>query len=79
MSSKHDQKRASMLASLQQKTGRSIEEWLDIARGAPEPGFMSRLRWLKDEYDLGHFQARLVVEHLRDLEPPHAGGRAPTD
>ena len=65
MSDRHATKRASMIATLSEKTGRSLEQWLEIASRAPADGFMDRVNWLKSVHGLGHFQARLVVEEAR--------------
>ena len=64
--SAESQERATMIATLQSKTGRDLDSWIEIVASAPCPGFMDRVRWLKAEHGLGHFQARLVVEEDRD-------------
>ena len=55
-----------MIATLQSKTGRDLDSWIEVVASAPSDGFMEHVRWLKAEHGLGHFQARLVVEEARD-------------
>jgi len=43
---------ASVQASLERQTGRSLSEWVAIARGCPETRQRAQLRWLKDNYGL---------------------------
>ncbi len=64
-SDRHQRKRASIAASLPAKTGRTLEEWAEIARAAPTAGFMELVGWLKRECGLGHFQAVRVAEEAR--------------
>jgi hypothetical protein len=42
----------SMRASLERDTGRSLAEWVAIAKTCPESGHRARLKWLKDNYGL---------------------------
>jgi hypothetical protein len=42
----------SMRASLERDTGRSLVEWVAIAKTCPEAGHRARLKWLKDNYGL---------------------------
>ena len=74
MSDRHERKRAAMKASLEEKTGRSLDAWLRVLDESPAEGFMNRLRWLESEHGLGHFQSRLIVEEERDQGP--GSGRA---
>ena len=66
MTDRHTAKRASMTRSLTDATERTLDEWVDIVSDAPVDGFMERVEWLKAEYGLDHFQARLIVEEARD-------------
>jgi hypothetical protein len=43
---------ASMQASLERDTGKSLEAWVAIARTCPESGHRARLKWLKDNHGL---------------------------
>jgi hypothetical protein len=43
---------ASMQGGLQRDTGKTLEQWVAIARTCPESGHRARLKWLKDNYGL---------------------------
>ena len=43
---------AALQASLERDTGRSLAEWVTIARTCPETQHRARLKWLKDNYGL---------------------------
>jgi hypothetical protein len=43
---------ASLQASLERETGKTLDAWVAIARTCPETGHRARLRWLKDNYGL---------------------------
>jgi hypothetical protein len=54
---------AAIIGNVQEKTGRSLEEWLALINAygaAPRP---ERMEWLKTEHGLGHVTAsRLLIE-----------------
>jgi hypothetical protein len=52
---------ASVRASLQTSTGRSLEDWAALARGCPETAHRKRLAWMKQEHGLGQNYASLVL------------------
>jgi hypothetical protein len=62
--SRHATKTATMAATLEAKTGRSLDAWLEhlSAQGPKAPTQWHA--WLKAQ-GLGHFQARLVVAEAR--------------
>ena len=43
---------ASLQASLERDTGKTLAQWVAIARTCPESGHRARLKWLKDNYGL---------------------------
>jgi Domain of unknown function (DUF4287)/Domain of unknown function (DUF5655) len=43
---------ASVRASLEKNTGKTLDEWVAIARTCPETGHKARLKWLKDNHGL---------------------------
>jgi hypothetical protein len=43
---------ASVQAGLERNTGKTMAEWIAIARACPETGHRARLKWLKDNYGL---------------------------
>jgi hypothetical protein len=52
---------ASVQASLERNTGRTMDEWVDIARACPETGHRARLKWLKDNHGLLQNHASQVL------------------
>ncbi len=52
---------ASVRASLERDTGKSLTEWDAIARTCPETGHRARLKWLKDTHGLLQNRASLVL------------------
>ena len=55
---------ASVRASLETSTGKSLAEWAQIARGCPETAPRARLRWFKDVHGLGQNYANVVMMEL---------------
>lgn len=52
---------ASMIANLEARTGRSLEEWLALARASGQAKHGALVSWLKAEHGLGHGYANLVA------------------
>jgi hypothetical protein len=52
---------ASVRASLERDTGKTLAEWVAIARGCPETGHRARLKWLKDNHGLLQNRASHVL------------------
>jgi Domain of unknown function (DUF4287)/Domain of unknown function (DUF5655) len=52
---------ASVQASLERDTGKSIDEWVAIARTCPETKPRARTQWLKDHHGLGVNRAAHVL------------------
>lgn len=52
---------ASVRASLETSTGRSLEDWVALARTCPETGPRKRAAWLKAEHGLGVNYASYVL------------------
>lgn len=68
MSDKIDQATNNMIQNLENKTGKSFDEWLSIARGSNLQKHKELLNWLKSEYGLTYGYANLVA--LKALESP---------
>ena len=49
---------------LPEKTGRSLEEWLDLTRKSGPPAEKERREWLKKEHKLGTNAASWIAERL---------------
>lgn len=52
---------ANMIANLKAKTGRSLDEWLVLARASGQAKHGGLVTWLKGEHGLGHGYANLVA------------------
>jgi hypothetical protein len=65
---------ASMQASLERDTGKSLAEWVAIARTSPETRPRARLQWLKDNYGLLQNHGSHV---LSEAFPPEISWRDP--
>jgi hypothetical protein len=65
---------ASVRASLEQETGKTLDEWAQIARACPEAKPRARMLWLKANYGLGQNRAAIVLDAAF---PPEAGWSEP--
>jgi len=52
---------ASVRASLERETGKTLAEWAAIARTCPETGHRARLKWFKDTHGLMQNRASYVL------------------
>jgi hypothetical protein len=52
---------ASVAAGLQRDTGKSLDEWVAIAKTCPETKPRARTQWLKDNYGLGVNRAAQIL------------------
>jgi hypothetical protein len=55
---------ASVRASLESATGKSLDQWLAIARACPETAPKARQRWFKETHGLGQNYFMLVQSEL---------------
>ncbi len=51
-----------IIGNLKEKTGRSLEQWVTLAKKDGPAGTKPRLTWLKSEHGLGGTTARLTVD-----------------
>jgi predicted transport protein len=51
--------------NLEEKTGKSMKEWISIANNCGFEKHLEILNYLKSEYDIGHGNANLVVHHAK--------------
>lgn len=65
---------ASLRDGLEHDTGRTLDQWVEIARTCPETGQRARLAWLKAEHGLAQNRASLV---LSTAFPPEIGWSDP--
>ncbi len=64
---------AAIAKNLPAKTGRTLEEWVALARASGMPAHMQRVEWLKREHGLGHSTASLIARlslQSEDYVPP---------
>ena len=67
---------ASLEANIEKATGRSVEQWVKIAKTCPETKPRARLKWFKEKYGLGENRASLILWRafgtvsLGDDDPP---------
>jgi hypothetical protein len=52
---------ATGLANFERESGRSMDEWIAIARSCPETRHRARLQWFKDNYGLLQNRASMVL------------------
>ena len=61
---------ASLRASLESTTGKSLSEWIEIARSCPETKHRARLRWFKETHSLLQNRASLVIDEAFGAAAP---------
>ena len=61
---------ASVRESLERETGKSLEDWVVIARTCPETKPRARLAWFKDHHGLGQNRATYVLSVAFPSERP---------
>jgi hypothetical protein len=52
---------ASVQTGVAEATGKSLEEWVEVARTCPETAHRARLKWFKDKYGLMQNRASWVL------------------
>jgi predicted transport protein len=65
---------ASLTAGLERETGRTLDQWAEIARACPETRPRARLAWMKDQFGLGQNRASVI---LAAAFPSDAGWKEP--
>jgi hypothetical protein len=60
---------ATGLANLEKRTGKSLDEWIAIARTCPETKHRARLKWFKDTHGLMQNSASMVLTRAFADEP----------
>ena len=54
-----------IIQNLKLKTGRTLEEWIDIVEKSSTSEKKEIIASLKEEYGLGHFQAQTVYKQFK--------------
>lgn len=60
----------SVRQGLERDTGRTISEWVTIARSCPETGHRARLRWFKETHGLLQNRASYVLSEAFESQMP---------
>jgi hypothetical protein len=63
---------AALRASLETTTGRSLADWVEIAKDCPETKHRARLKWFKDTHGLLQNRASLVINEAFGSAKPWA-------
>jgi hypothetical protein len=53
---------ATAIEGLARQTGKTVEQWAEVARACPEAAHRKRLAWLKQHHGLGMNHASIVLE-----------------
>jgi hypothetical protein len=61
-----EQMEEAIIRNLQSKTGKSLSEWMLIVKSIQSMNEKELLTILKNEHQLGHFQAKTIIKHLHD-------------
>ena len=73
MPKKPEEMWTSITRNYPEKTGKSLEEWIEVLKAEGLEGHKNQVTWLKKVHGLGHFQATLVVNEAMkpaDWKPP---------
>jgi len=55
---------ASVRSGIERDTGKTLAEWVEIAKTCPETGHRARLKWFKDTHGLLQNRASLVLNEI---------------
>lgn len=73
MAKSPEEMEASMIANLKENTGRSLDQWVQIAAGSKRTRHGELVAFLKGEHGLTHGYANLVAHHLLKSAASDAG------
>jgi hypothetical protein len=65
---------AAIREGLERETGRTLEQWIEIARTCPETKHRARLKWMKETHGLGQNRASVI---LNEAFPAATGWSTP--
>jgi hypothetical protein len=74
-----DEMLASMIANLKEKTGKSLDEWVKIARTSKLAKHGEIVKYLKTEHGIGHGYANLVAHQTLQADEPPASDEGLVD
>jgi hypothetical protein len=61
-----DQMEEAIIRNLQSNTGKSLNEWMKVAKSIASDNEKELLTILKNDHQLGHFQAKIIIKHMHD-------------
>jgi Domain of unknown function (DUF4287)/Domain of unknown function (DUF5655) len=67
---------AAIIANLSTKTGKSLEEWVELIQQTAPSGAKARIGWLKTEHGIGQVTARLLAQHVDGHVDDYVDGEA---
>lgn len=70
MNTSPDHATLNMIKNLEEKTGRTLDQWMKLARSAGLEKHGEMVSWLKAKHALGHGYANLVVLKAREQSSP---------
>ena len=70
--SKVDDAAQTMIANLEEKTGRSIDQWVALVAGSGQEKHGQIVKWLKTEQGLTHGYANLVAHQAKSSAAAHS-------
>ena len=56
----------SIIRNLKDKTGKSLEEWIDFLRSTSLAEKKEIIQYLKEDKSVGHFQAQIIYQHFKE-------------
>ena len=72
-----DEMAASLIKNLEEKTGKTLAEWVEIARKSDETKHMKILKYLRDNFDLTYGYANVIAAET--LKPAGAAPKSAGD
>lgn len=60
-----------MTASMKERTGKTLEEWVELVKQTMPPMKTGRLKWLKNEYGLNQNSAYLILNQIDHGDKTH--------
>ncbi len=70
---------ASMIQNLKEKTGKSMDDWVKIAKASKAAKHGEIVKFLKEKHGIGHGYANLIAQTFLQAGQPAAGGDELTD
>jgi len=79
MAKSPEEQAASMVVNLPEKTGKSLDSWLDLVKKSGHEKHGQIVKWLKSEHGVTHGYANLIAHHHLDAGHVEAQGSGRTE